>query len=67
MADDMQMDPWDKEYYKVISNLRYVEYLSLVNVTLHYHGEEQQFQARQVIDSMYPKNSLIPTEIQWMK
>jgi len=67
VADDMQMEPWDKEYYKLISNLRYVEYLSLVNVTLHYHGEEQQFQARQVIDSMYPKNSLIPTEIRWMK
>jgi uncharacterized protein YeeX (DUF496 family) len=57
------MTHWDQKYYKVLSNLLYVEYVNMVNVTLHYKGKEERFLARQVIDAMYPENYNIPNII----
>ena len=63
---DMQeqnMQHWDQRYYKVLSNIMYVEYVNMVNVYIEYQGKQENFVARQVIDCMYPENSAIPTLI----
>lgn len=59
------MNEWDKKYYDVISNIRYVEYVNMVNVEIKYNNKIERFEARQVIDAMYPKNSLIPKRIKY--
>jgi hypothetical protein len=63
MRSDMK--EWDKKYYEVLSNIRYVEYVNTVNVKINYENRVSTFEARQVIDAMYPKNTLIPKKIRY--
>ena len=58
------MGSWDQRYYNVLSNLLFVEYVSMVNVRIDYKGKQEQFVSRQVIDSIYPENYDIPTLIE---
>lgn len=58
-----KLQGWDKDYYRVIANHRYIEYVNLVEVEIEYEGKLQRFQARQIIDAMYPKNPKIPHRI----
>jgi len=62
-GDKTQKNSWDKKYYNTLSNILYVEYVNMVNVTIEYKGKQEKFIARQVIDAMYPENSNIPTII----
>lgn len=57
------MNEWDQRYYNVLSNLLFVEYVSMVNVQIEYNGKKEQFVSRQVIDAFYPDNYNIPTII----
>ena len=67
ISDDMrpQMNNWDKQYYDIISNIRYVEYVNMVNVTIQYENQSSSFETRQVVDAMYPKNKFIPKKIHY--
>jgi hypothetical protein len=55
------MNEWDQKYYNVLENILFVEYVTMVNVTIDYKGNQEKFVARQVIDAMYPENYNIPT------
>jgi hypothetical protein len=59
-----QMNAWDKQYYQIMSNIVYIEYVNIVNVKLEYQGKIETFEARQIIDAMYPEDESIPTTIQ---
>lgn len=59
-----QMNAWDKQYYQIMSNIVYIEYVNIVNVKLEYQGRIETFEARQIIDAMYPEDESIPTTIQ---
>lgn len=58
-----QMNDWDKKYYKILSNIMYIEYVNIVNVEIEYDGKIERFEARQIIDAMYPDDVNIPTTI----
>jgi len=58
---------WDKRYYKVLSNIKYYEYVSIVNVEIDYEGKLQKFEARQIIDGFKPLNKNIPRKIFYEK
>ena len=58
-----QMDNWDKQYYQIMSNIVYIEYVNIVNIKIEYQGKIETFEARQIIDAMYPEDERIPTTI----
>lgn len=58
---------WDKEYYEILKNITYVEYVVDVNVSIDYNGNKEIFECRQVIDAMYRKNNKIPRTIEYAK
>ncbi len=57
------MNKWDQQYYKIISNIIYIEYINMVNVEIEYNGKKEQFVDRLIIDAMYPDDKTIPLEI----
>jgi hypothetical protein len=59
------MNSWDQKYYNVLSNIIYVEYVNIVNVNIEYNGATENFEARQIVDSMYPDDVTIPTKINY--
>jgi hypothetical protein len=61
------MTEWDKKYYEIISNIRYVEYVTMVDATIRYNGETQHFVSRQIIDAMYHLDKTIPETISYIK
>ena len=66
--DDMDKDnlnSWDKDYYNVIKNLKYTEYVNNIKVNIKYNNKEENFVARQVIDSMFRINKNIPNSIKF--
>jgi len=63
--DANNLEGWDKEYYEVLSNIRYVEYINIITVDIMYEGAKQTFTARQVIDAKYPATSSVPAQIRW--
>jgi len=67
MRAGADMKEWDKKYYDVLSNIRYVEYVTTVNVKINYENSISSFEARQVIDAMYPINKFVPKKIQYNK
>ena len=54
-----KMNAWDKNYYNILSNIVFVEYINMVNVKIEYDGKTEKFESRQVIDAMYLKDSTI--------
>jgi hypothetical protein len=67
MRAGTEMKEWDKKYYDVLSNIRYVEYVTTVNVKINYENIVSSFEARQVIDAMYPINKFVPKNIHYNK
>jgi len=57
------MNKWDQQYYKIISNIIYIEYINMVNVEIEYNGKKEHFVDRLIIDAMYPNDKTIPLEI----
>jgi hypothetical protein len=51
-----KMNAVDREYYQKLTNIKYVEYINMVNVEVKYNNITTQFIERQVIDAMYPIN-----------
>jgi hypothetical protein len=56
---------WDKQYYNVLNNLMFVEYVVFVDVDIIYKGVNYNFKERQVIDAMYRVDETIPRTINW--
>jgi hypothetical protein len=56
---------WDKEYYKILRNIKYVEYITLVDVEINYNNKVERFTADQIIDAMYRIDSNIPRTINY--
>ena len=44
---------WDKEYYKIVRNIKYVEYITNVDVEINYNNKTEKFTTKQIIDGMY--------------
>lgn len=57
----------DTSYYKVLSNIKYVEYVTMVEVNINYNGINQTFKSRQIIDAMYFINPAKNTEFIYNK
>lgn len=66
-ADDQfhTFSEWDKEYYKVIRNIKYVEYVVSVDVELNYKKRNrlEHFTTRQIVDVLYRDDKTIPRTI----
>lgn len=56
---------WDENYYNVLSNIIYVEYLVYVDVSITYKGLTENFTDRQIVDAMYRSNKNIPRTINY--
>lgn len=58
---------WDKEYYKIIRNIKYVEYVVSVNVEINYKkkNRKEKFTERQVVDAFYREDKSIPRTINY--
>ena len=66
-TDNLKMSESDTSYYKVLSNIKYVEYVNMVEVNLNYNGINQTFKSRQIIDAMYFINPTKDTEFIYNK
>lgn len=62
-VDMSKLSEWDRQYYKTLSNIKYVEYVNMVQVQLEYKGEFENFSARQVIDAKFRADPNIPYTI----
>ena len=66
-ADDTfyTFSEWDKEYYKILRNIKYVEYVGSVQVEIDYKkkNRKESFTTRQVIDGFYREDKSIPRTI----
>jgi hypothetical protein len=64
-ADDKfsTFSDWDKEYYKIIRNIKFVEYVVSVNVELTYQNVHEKFTSRQTVDGYYRNDKKIARSI----
>jgi len=53
----------DKEYYKIISNIIFVEYVVSANVEINYKNKIEKFTDRQTVDAYYRYDKNIPRTI----
>lgn len=63
---DEKMDTfseWDKEYYKIIRNIKYVEYVVMADVEIKYKNKIEKFRERQIVDATYREDKNIPRTI----
>lgn len=56
---------WDKEYYKILRNMIFVEYVVFVDVEINYKNKIEKFKDRQVIDSFYKEDEMISRTIKY--
>jgi len=56
---------WDKEYYTILKNIKYVEYILVVDVEINYNNKIEKFTTRQIIDGMYRIDKNIPRTIEY--
>lgn len=56
---------WDKEYYKVLRNIKYIEYVISVDVEIKYKNKIENFKDRQIIDCFYREDETIPRIIKY--
>ena len=56
---------WDKEYYDMLNNIVYVEYLLYVDVSITYKGKTEEFTERQIIDAMYRADENKPRTLEY--
>jgi hypothetical protein len=59
------LSEWDKQYYKVLRNIKYVEYVISVDVEIKYNHKIEHFKDRQVIDCFYREDESIPRLIKY--
>lgn len=57
------LSEWDLKYKNVLNNLQYIEYINKVNVEIHYNNSHENFETRQILDAVVPKNRLLPSTI----
>jgi hypothetical protein len=50
----------DKQYFDIINNYRYVEYVNMINVEVKYNGKTERFTDRCVIDSVFKYDKNLP-------
>jgi hypothetical protein len=53
----------DKQYYDVINNYKYVEYVNMINVEIKYNGKIESFKERCIIDAMFKYDKDLPDSI----
>lgn len=61
-VDETLLSEWEKEYYKRIKNLEYVEYINDVIIKINYKGNISEFKTKNIVDGMIRKDNSIPVQ-----
>ena len=56
---------WDKEYYKIIRNIKYIFFVIMADIEIRYDNKIEKFREKQFIDAMYREDKSIPRTIQY--
>jgi len=61
-VDESRLSEWEKEYYKNIKNVQYVEYINDVNIRIKYKGKVSEFKTKNIVDGMIRKDKSLPPQ-----